>query len=291
MRKNILLVIFILVCVAIIFNITTFFSFSKKTFFPRGNQVDTLPQEKIDSEIAKLEEYLNLNPNDLHKTVDLGIYYFLKGPKFYDKSINILDNAWRMGALDERIFYYLGNMYEFLKLYNFAIMEYKKYLNNVKNDIETQIRLGNLYYLTSKLDDAIMMYEDILRKDKNNIIAMTNLATIFFEKKDYTDAKEYLTKVKDVCKKKSIVEPKNVNFYLGKIDFFEKNYVSAIKWFKEELNLYPENSTEVKVFLTKTFFEMKDYPNTILYGKEVLKVNPDNKEIKILISKIPKTIK
>ncbi|MFQ3675740.1 MAG: hypothetical protein SNJ64_04275, partial [Endomicrobiia bacterium] len=220
LKKSVWFIIFLLVCV-LIYNLILFL-YPKKKFFPRTSQINTLSEEKIEQEILKLEEHLNIVPNDLDKNVELGIYYFIKGPKFYDKAINILDNAWRMGALDERIFYYLANMYEFLKLYNFAIMEYKKYLNNVKNDIEVEIRLANLYYITSKPDDAIMIYENILKNDTNNIIAMTNLATIFFEKQNYSDARDYLIRVKDICKKNGIVVPKNVNFYLGRIHFLNK---------------------------------------------------------------------
>ncbi len=276
----------------------TFFNFfilkpifytKEQKFFPRINVSKIeITESEIDQKIQELEENIKISSADLTKNVDLGIYYYLKGQKFYDKAINILDNAWRMGALDERIFYYLGNMYSFLKLYNFAIIEYRKFLNNHPDDLEVQIQLANTYYFAKKFDDAIMMYENIINTDKENVVAMTNLATIYFEKENYSEAQNLFLKVKEICNKKNIIEPKNVNLYIGKIYYLNKNYSLALEYFKNELDLYQEKNLEAQIYLAKTYFELKDDFNTQQYAKEVLKIIPDNKEMKFLLSKIKK---
>ena len=84
LKKSVWFVSFLLVCI-LIYNLVLFL-YPKKKFFPRINQINTLSEENTDQEILKLEEHLNIVPNDLDKTVELGIYYFIKGPKFYDKS-------------------------------------------------------------------------------------------------------------------------------------------------------------------------------------------------------------
>lgn len=256
----------------------------RSKFFPKSLSEVKLTESQIDERISRLEQEFRIGEN-FEKDIELGIYYYLKGPKFYDKAINIFENIWRDGCLDERIFYYLGNMYEFLKLYNFATREYKKYLNNVKDDVEVKIRLANLYYLTKNINDAMALYESILSRDNKNVVSLSNIATIHFENKNYLEAEQYFLKVKDICKKLNITEPKYVNFYLGKIKFINKDYKAAIDFFKRELEINNERNVDVLTFLMNSFYEVKDYDSAREVAEKLIKISPKDKNIKKILNK------
>ena len=107
-KKIILLVLIILLTVSVI---SVFSVRRKKVFFPRENEIKVFNDENIEKKIGQLVSHLEAFPEDTDSMVELGIYFFLKGHQFYDKSINYLYKAWNMGSTDVRIFYYLGCMY------------------------------------------------------------------------------------------------------------------------------------------------------------------------------------
>ncbi|MCX7716049.1 MAG: tetratricopeptide repeat protein [Endomicrobia bacterium] len=265
----------------IIFFLLIFFILSikpKKTFFPRENEIKIYNEEKINKKIEKLETQLKLNPNDVNVMVELGIYYFIKGPQFYDKAINLLYQAWHLGSTDIRIFYYLGCMYEFLKLYVLAAEEYKKFLTNVPNDVEVMIRIGNVFYKLDKTKDAIDYYTKVLKIDKNNILALTNLGYIYFEQKDITNAVECFSQVVKISNKKNIIPPKNVNFYLGKIFFENKNYLTAKEYFLNEQQKYPDN-IDNSLLLVRTYYYLGDYENAYQLTNQLVELIPEHREL------------
>jgi tetratricopeptide (TPR) repeat protein len=277
-----------LILILLVFLIFLFYNLkSKKVFFPRGKEIENIKEEVINSKIDKLLRELNFSPENTKIMVELGIYYFLKGPQFYDKSINLLHKAWQLGNTDTRIFYYLGSMYEFLNLNNLAINEYKKFLNNHPEDLEVNLKIANLYFKTGKVEDALNNYFYILKKDKTNIIALTNIGFIYFSRNELDNANEYFLKVKEICKKNKLPEPKNINFYLGKIFFLNKDFDKAKLFFEQERLLYPQN-IENNLMLAKTYFELKDFQNSAEFVKQLLKDIPKNKELLELKNKLKK---
>ncbi|MFN3551050.1 MAG: tetratricopeptide repeat protein [Endomicrobiia bacterium] len=288
-RKIINIGLYLFSLLVLIIFVFTISSKYKKFFFPRENSNIVINKEKIEKNIEKLQSELNYSPENVKIMVELGIYYFLKGPDFYDKSINLLYKAWQSGSTDIRTFYYLGVMYEFLNLYNLAINEYKKFLINIPNDIEVNLRLGNLYYKTGKLDDAINVFTYVLKKDKNNIIALTNLGFIYFSREEFNDAQEYFLKAKNICNKKNLIEPKNLNFYLGRIYFNNKNFETAKKYFEQEYKNYPDN-LENNLMLAKTYYELKDLKATLALVQQIQKDYPKHKDLLELQKKIKKNL-
>lgn len=277
--------IFILPVILFIIILFLFIFIPRKTFFPREGELKVVDETLVDKKIDKLITKLNSSSESLDTMVELGIYYFLKGPKYYDKAINFLHNAWKLGSTDIRIFYYLGCMYEFLKLYELATVEYTKFLRNLPNDIEVLIRLGNVYYKMNKINEALNCFNKVLQQDKNNIIALANIGFLYFENKNFDKAQEYLLSVVKVLNRKKIVEPKNVNHYLGKIFYYNKNYQTAKEYFLKEQKNYPDN-IENSLFLVKTFYqlgEFKDAYDLILQLKEI---TPKNKELLTLEKEI-----
>lgn len=249
-----------------------------KIFFPRENEIKVYDESKINKIIESLETKLASSPEDTNIMVELGIYYFIKGPQFYDKAINLLYQSWRLGSTDIRIFYYLGCMYDFLKLYVLASEEYKKFLTNAPKDIEVLIRMGNVMYKLNRPKDAIEYYTKVLNIDRDNILSLTNLGYIYFEQKDINNALEYFSKVVKVAKKKNLIVPKNVNFYLGKIFFDNKNYETAKEYFLTEYEKYPDN-VENSLMLVKTYYYLNNYNEAYELTKQLIEIIPDNREL------------
>ncbi|MEN3013352.1 MAG: tetratricopeptide repeat protein [Endomicrobiia bacterium] len=276
-------ILFIGAILLIIFN-----NKSKKVFFPRENEIKMLSETKIEQEIERLSQQLKKN-NNIQDMVELGIYYFIKGPQYYDKSINLLHDAWKLGSTDTRIFYYLGCMYEFLKLYELAAIEYIRFLNNYPEDIEVLLRLANVYYKNDKIEEAKNIYAKVIQIDKENIVALANLGYIFFNQSEYLLSQNYFDKVLKIVKKKNLEVPRNINFYLGKIFYFNKNFETAKIYFEQEKEKYPDN-VENSIYLAKTYYELKDFKESYLLLKELIEIYPNDKDIKRLKYKLEKML-
>ncbi|MCS7231150.1 MAG: tetratricopeptide repeat protein [Elusimicrobiota bacterium] len=262
---------------------------SEKIFFPREGETKVLDETKINNEIEVLSKQLSLDPNNIKLAVELGIYYFIKGPQYYDKAINLLYDAWELGSTDTRIFYYLGCMYEFLKLYELSAQEYIKFLNNFPQDIEVLLRLGNVYYKQNKIEEAKNAYKEVLKIDKNNIVALANLGYIFLNQDDYLSAQEYFIRVIEIVKRKNLDIPRNINFYLGKIFYINKNFETAKIYFEREKEKYPDN-TENTIYLAKTYYELKNFKESYSLLKELIEIFPQDKELRRLKYKIEKLL-
>jgi tetratricopeptide (TPR) repeat protein len=67
------------------------------------------------------------HPETIAAHVDLAIACFEGGTKEYVKGLEYLERARDLGALDERLFYYAGVMYEAQGLFDYAVPEYEKF--------------------------------------------------------------------------------------------------------------------------------------------------------------------
>lgn len=290
MKKTILICSFFLVIIGVLIYFLILHK-PNKIFFPRENEVKVLNEAKIEEEIELLSKQLseeNQQPN-LESMVKLGIYYFIKGHQYYDKAINLLYDAWKLGSTDIRIFYYLGCMYEFLKLYELAAQEYVKFLNNLPQDIEVLLRLGNVYYKQNKVEEAKKIYNKILKIEKDNIVAIANLGYIFFDQSNYDLAQEYFIKAIEIAKKKNLEIPRNISFYLGKIFYINKNFEAAKSYFEKEKEKYPDN-IENSIYLAKTYYGLKNFKDSYLLIKELVEIVPQDKELKRLKYKLEKML-
>ena len=109
--------------------------------------------------ISQAQLRLKNNPEDLKALVSLGIDYFQQGPHFYPQGINTLEKARSLGALDSRIFYYRGLMYQNLGFYPFALKEYQRYLRNFPDDEDIRQREAKLLFQAGRYNDALAEYQ------------------------------------------------------------------------------------------------------------------------------------
>jgi tetratricopeptide (TPR) repeat protein len=130
---------------------------------------------------------LETKPDNMAAHVELAIAFFEGGSEQYVKGLEHLERARDLGALDERLFYYAGVMYEGQGLSDYAIPEYEKYLRLHPEDLETRVRLANLYYRSDDFDKSIESYRAVLVETPNEPLVSFNLAMAYREKKKWEE--------------------------------------------------------------------------------------------------------
>jgi tetratricopeptide (TPR) repeat protein len=138
-------------------------------------RADVAPAPQIANRVAAAQERLKANPQDIAALVDLGTLLFEKGKPSYVEAIGALEEARDLGALDPRIFYCLGIMYQEEGLYPFALTEYKRFLRHYPEDKEVRMLTAKLYYRMGLFNDAVGEYERLKFQDPGDPIVEENL--------------------------------------------------------------------------------------------------------------------
>jgi tetratricopeptide (TPR) repeat protein len=122
-------------------------------------RVDFPAPPQLNAQISSAQERLKANPQDLSALVELGTLMFEKGKDSYVDAISDLEEARDLGALDPRIFYCLGIMYQEEGLYPFALTEYQRFLRHYPEDKEIRQLEAKLYYRMGLFPEAVGEYE------------------------------------------------------------------------------------------------------------------------------------
>jgi len=143
--------------------------------FPRY-KASFLEAGRRDGRIARLKERIAADPNDIHALLESGILKFQKGPDYYSVAFADLEDARARGAADVRIFYYLGRMYQAEGLYDFALEEYRRLINNRPEDFEARMLAAKLLFASGDYPQAVREYETLGVAHPDNILVLENLA-------------------------------------------------------------------------------------------------------------------
>ena len=122
-------------------------------------RVDFPAPPQLNSQISTAQDRLKANPQDISALVELGTLLFEKGKDSYVDAISDLEEARDLGALDPRIFYCLGIMYQDEGLYPFALTEYQRFLRHYPEDKEIRLLAAKLYYRMGLFPEAVGEYE------------------------------------------------------------------------------------------------------------------------------------
>lgn len=160
------------VSVALLFGTLAFMLRDKP--IPRRSAVPPSPAQ-LASRIAAAQERLKENPQDISALVELGTSRFEKGPEAYVEAISDLEEARDLGALDPRLFYCLGVMYQEEGLYPFALTEYKRFLRHYPEDKEVRMLTAKLYYKMGLFTEAIGEYERLKFQHPDDPLIEENL--------------------------------------------------------------------------------------------------------------------
>ena len=122
-------------------------------------RVDFPAPPQLNAQISSAQDRLKANPQDISALVELGTLLFEKGNDSYVEAISDLEEARDLGALDPRIFYCLGIMYQEEGLYPFALTEYQRFLRHYPEDKEIRLLEAKLYYRMGLFSEAVGEYE------------------------------------------------------------------------------------------------------------------------------------
>ncbi|MBI5883406.1 MAG: tetratricopeptide repeat protein [Elusimicrobia bacterium] len=179
----------------------------------------------MEAELRAAQEKLKGDPQDLGALVRLGVLYFEKGKEHFPDAINALEEARDLGALDARVFYCLGMMYQELGLSAFAVDEYRRYLRNNPEDREIRLLTAKLLYQQGRYPEAVGEYERLKFQQPNDRIIEENLGLSLWAAKQYGRAAESFAALKTY----GPVESRRAAFYQGQLAFDQMLYNAALK--------------------------------------------------------------
>lgn len=168
---------------------------------------------KIASQIVAAQERLKVNPQDISALVELGTLKFEQGKDSYLEAISDLEEARDLGALDPRIFYCLGIMYQEEGLFSFALTEYKRFLRHYPQDKEVRMLTAKLYYRMGQFDDAVGEYERLKFQDASDPLIEENLGLSLWGAKLVDRAAASFAQLRAVGGEHA----RRAEFYLGQI--------------------------------------------------------------------------
>lgn len=155
--------------------------------FPR-READFVRPEELDRRLEELLQTLKKDPQDIRALAESGMLLFQKGKDHYPEAINALEEARRLGALDARLFYYLGVMYQEEGLYPFAVAEYQKFLRHFPEDREVRMLAGKLFYQAGQFEDSLAQYRWLARRMPDDPLLRENEALSLWALKRATEA-------------------------------------------------------------------------------------------------------
>ncbi|MEK7382281.1 MAG: tetratricopeptide repeat protein [Elusimicrobiota bacterium] len=198
----------------------------RDTPMPR-RRMDFPPPPQLLAQIAGAQDRLQANPQDIAALVELGTLLFDKGSDSYVESIGALEEARDLGALDPRIFYCLGIMYQEEGLFPFALTEYKRFLRHYPEDREVRLLAAKLYYRLGMFPEALSEYERLKFLDPQDPIVEENMGLSLWGAKNMDRALASFGQLKtyggDFARR--------AEFYLGQIALEAGKYQDAADHF------------------------------------------------------------
>ncbi len=142
---------------------------------PRPRAADAPPPPGLDEQLASAQERLKTDPQDIAALVQAGTVLFQKGKDSYIEAIGDLEEARDLGALDARIFYCLGIMYQEEGLFPFALTEYRRFLRHEPENKDIRMLAAKLEYRMGMFSDAVVDYDRLQFASPKDPVVEENL--------------------------------------------------------------------------------------------------------------------
>lgn len=164
--------------------------FLNPRFFPKDVR-DYPKPSAIETAISRLKITLESEPDSPKVLVGLGVAYFGLGREHAVDALNALEKAKDSGALDKRVFYYLGRLYGNLGLTQFAAAEYEKFLRHEPKNAEVKLELAKHYYELGSFTKCAALYEELLDEAPRAMAGLIreNLVLVSFKLGDWEKTK------------------------------------------------------------------------------------------------------
>jgi tetratricopeptide (TPR) repeat protein len=192
-------------------------------------RVDFPPPPQLDAQISTAQDRLKVDPQDISALVELGTLLFQKGKDSYVEAIGDLEEARDLGALDPRVFYCLGVMYQEEGLAPFALTEYRRFLRHYPEDKEVRMLAAKLEYRMGMFPDAAMDYDRLKIASPTDPIVEENLGLSLWGDKKMDRALGSF----DALKAYGGDFARRAEFYKGQIALEDGKYQEAADHFAE----------------------------------------------------------
>ena len=189
---------------------------------PRPASAGT-PPPRLASKISSVQERLKTDPQDISAMVELGTLLFERGKESYVEAIGVLEEARELGALDPRIFYCLGVMYQDEGLFPFALNEYKRFLRHYPEDKEVRLLAAKLYFRLGLFPEAVSEFERLKFQDANDPLIEENLGLSLWRAKQLDRAKASFGQLKTLGGDYA----RRAEFFLGQMALEESDFQGA----------------------------------------------------------------
>lgn len=273
---------------AVVFLGVAYLALREQGSFAR-RRIEFPPLPQVNAAIAAAQERLKVDPQDLNALVELGTLNFEKGKEFYPEAINQLEDARELGALDARIFYCLGVMYQELGLYSFSLDEYKKYLRHHPDDKEVRMLVAKLLYKRTNYGDAVAEYERLKFHHPGDSLIEENLGLSLWGAKLTERAVESFNTLKGMGDEQA----KRASFYLGQIAFEQGDAKTALEHL---LQAQPEGqgygipAERILAATAQAYQKLGQLPEAKAAWERVLELTPDDAKAKAAVRDLNRRI-
>jgi tetratricopeptide (TPR) repeat protein len=224
-------------------------------------------------------EAINLKPNKAKYLYNLGIILLKKDKK--EEAIAIFNRALEAGSTDPKIYRYIAESYQDLKMSNNAISTLEKALKIKPDDIDTMFQLADMYYSKGNLSEAESLFRKIVKVtpgDANTESALVNLGIVLDDMERYEEAVQTFEKV-------IAINPKNSKVYYN-LGIAYKNAgqpARAIEEWRKAANLDPSDSKNQEAI--GDYFSQSGYHiEASKEYEEITKRDPSNYRVKLKLS-------
>ncbi|MBI4677092.1 MAG: tetratricopeptide repeat protein [Elusimicrobia bacterium] len=258
----------------------------RRADMPRPGSSPGVPaMPNMEAELRAAQEKLKGDPQDIASLVHLGVLYFEKGKDHYADAINALEDARDLGAMDVRIFYCLGMMYQEVGLPGFAVDEYRRYLRNNPGDKEIRLLAAKLLYQQGRCAEAAGEYERLKYHFPNDKIVEENLGLSLWAAKQYQRATESFQALKAF----GPAEAKRASFYLGQLSYDQMLYNAALTHLLAAVPGAPDDAVpagKVQSALALTYQKIGRYEDARAAWEKTLATTPKDVKAQVALREL-----
>jgi len=256
--------------------------------FPRSSR-EFMTAAKAGRRLAELRGLLTADPSNMRLLAESGRLKYQLGPDFYVEAIADLERARALGLAEVSSFYYLGSMYQAVGLYDFAVQEYRKLLNNNPEDSEVRMLLAKLCYVFGDFPGAVREYEALLAKRGSDAVLLENLALARW--KNNQDYAPLLLKLRALDAQGQFL----ADYTQGRIAYELKDYAAAAGYLKKAAAGSAAGGFSDRAALLwlagDAAYRNKEIDPAYGYLLELNRFNPAHEEGKLLLAKLEKARK
>jgi tetratricopeptide (TPR) repeat protein len=235
---------------------------------------------------AAAKAALERNAEDPAAWTELAVAQFETGPSAYLSALESLERARDLGALDDRLFYYAGVMYESVGLPDYARPEFARFLRHRPQDAETRLRLANLHYRLGDFDRAAEQYKTLLAASPDDPVVSVNLAMVHRQQSRWEEGLKLLNAFVEAGRPL----PEGAHKVLGDLYRGAARPKEALPHYLSEAARRPEDPAPVEA-LAQAYEESGELSEAVTHWKRLLQLDPKHATARSRIRRLERALR